>query len=92
MSVRQTVGAHEFVSQVLIALGNCRILLKGILILLDRLRDHLHVVQGGSLIGMKRSAGENIDLYVGGTPIGCGEIVVVENTLGVRITDFNGDV
>ena len=23
--------------------------------------------------------------------IGCGEIVVVENTLGVRITDFNAD-
>jgi flagellar motor switch/type III secretory pathway protein FliN len=29
---------------------------------------------------------------VGGTLIGCGEIVVVENTLGVRITDFNGEV
>ena len=49
-------------------------------------------MEPGSLIGMKRSAGENIDLYVGGTLIGCGEIVVVENTLGVRITDFNGDV
>jgi len=49
-------------------------------------------METGSLIGMKRSAGENIDLYVGGTLIGCGEIVVVENTLGVRITDFHGDV
>ena len=49
-------------------------------------------MEPGSLIGMKRSAGENIDLYVGGTLIGCGEIVVVENTLGVRITDFIGDV
>jgi flagellar motor switch protein FliN len=48
-------------------------------------------MEPGSLIGMKRSAGENIDLYVGGTLIGCGEIVVVENSLGVRITDFNGD-
>jgi len=48
-------------------------------------------LEPGSLIGMKRSAGENIDLYVGGTWIGCGEIVVVENTLGVRITDFRGD-
>jgi flagellar motor switch protein FliN/FliY len=45
----------------------------------------------GSLIGMKRSAGENIDLYVGGALIGCGEIVVVENALGVRITDFRFD-
>ncbi len=48
-------------------------------------------MEAGSLIGMKRSAGENIDLYVGGALIGCGEIVVVENTLGVRITDFNAD-
>lgn len=48
-------------------------------------------LEPGSLIGMKRSAGENIDLYVGGTWIGCGEIVVVENTLGVRITDFRGE-
>jgi flagellar motor switch protein FliN/FliY len=48
-------------------------------------------MEPGSLIGMKRSAGENIDLYVGGTRIGCGEIVVVENTLGVRITDFIAD-
>jgi len=49
-------------------------------------------LEPGSLIRMKRSAGENIDLYVGGTLIGCGEIVVVENTLGVRITDFKADV
>ncbi len=49
-------------------------------------------LEPGSLIGMKRSAGENIDLYVGGIRIGCGEIVVVENNLGVRITDFIGDV
>ena len=48
-------------------------------------------LEPGSLIGMKRSAGENIDLYVGGTWIGCGEIVVVENILGVRITDFRGE-
>jgi flagellar motor switch protein FliN/FliY len=48
-------------------------------------------LEPGSLIGMKRSAGENIDLYAGGTLIGCGEIVVVENTLGVRITDFRAE-
>ena len=48
-------------------------------------------LEPGSLIGMKRSAGENIDLYVGGALIGCGEIVVVENTLGVRITDIRAE-
>ena len=42
----------------------------------------------GSVIGTGRSAGENIDLYIGGSLCGSGEIVVIENTLGVRITDF----
>ena len=45
-------------------------------------------LEPGSLIAFKRSAGENIDLYVGGTLIGCGEIVALEDSLGVRITDF----
>jgi flagellar motor switch protein FliN/FliY len=42
----------------------------------------------GSVIGMTRSAGENIDLYVGGKLVGYGEIVLIENNIGVRITDF----
>jgi flagellar motor switch protein FliN len=42
----------------------------------------------GSVIGTGRSAGENIDLYIGGALCGSGEIVVIENSLGVRITDF----
>ncbi len=42
----------------------------------------------GSVIGTNRSAGENIDLYIGGELCGSGEIVVIENTLGIRITDF----
>jgi flagellar motor switch protein FliN/FliY len=42
----------------------------------------------GSVIATGRSAGENIDIYIGGALIGSGEIVVIENTLGFRITDF----
>jgi len=45
-------------------------------------------LEEGSVIGTGRSAGENIDLYIGGVLFGSGEIVVVENALGVRITDF----
>jgi flagellar motor switch protein FliN/FliY len=41
-----------------------------------------------AIIRMTRSAGENIDFRVGGTLIGCGEIVVIEEAVGVRITDF----
>ena len=42
----------------------------------------------GSVINTARSAGENIDIYIGGMLGGYGEIVVIENALGVRITDF----
>ena len=45
----------------------------------------------GSVIGTSRSAGENIDIYIGGVLCGSGEIVVIENVLGVRITDFRDD-
>lgn len=46
----------------------------------------------GSVIGTSRSAGENIDIFIGGVLCGSGEIVVIENVLGVRITDFRDDL
>jgi flagellar motor switch protein FliN/FliY len=42
-----------------------------------------------SVIRMTRSAGENIDILIGGSLIGFGEIVIIEDAVGVRITDFN---
>ncbi len=45
-------------------------------------------LQPGSIIQLKRSAGENIDIYVGRRLVAYGEIVIIENTMGVRITDF----
>ena len=42
-----------------------------------------------SVIRMARSAGDNIDILVGGTLVGYGEIVIIEDTVGVRITDFS---
>lgn len=42
----------------------------------------------GSLIRMTRSAGENIDILIGATLLGFGEIVVIEDRMGVRITDL----
>jgi flagellar motor switch protein FliN/FliY len=46
-------------------------------------------LEPGSIIKMVRSAGENIDIYVGGSMLGSGEIVIIEEAVGVRITDFN---
>ncbi len=48
-------------------------------------------LEEGSIIEMGRSAGENIDIYIGGKLIAFGEIVIIESVLGVRITDFNVD-
>ena len=41
-----------------------------------------------SVIELSRSAGENVDLLMDGEPVGSGEIVVIEDTMGLRITDF----
>jgi len=59
---------------------------------LDRRVMSMHEVLDlgvGSVIRMSRSAGENIDVVIGGTLIAFGEIVIIEDTMGVRITDFN---
>jgi len=45
----------------------------------------------GSVIRMNRSAGENIDILVDGTVIGFGEIVIIEDAMGIRVTDFRSD-
>lgn len=61
---------------------------------LDRCRMKLSEIlalEAGSIIEMRRSAGEHIDIFVGAKLIAFGEIVVIENLMGVRITDFNID-
>lgn len=46
-------------------------------------------LEQGSVIEMTRSAGENIDVFIGEKLAAFGEIVIIENNVGVRITDFN---
>ena len=46
-------------------------------------------LEEGSVIEMNRSAGENIDIFVGRKLTAFGEIVIIESAMGVRITDFN---
>jgi flagellar motor switch protein FliN len=46
-------------------------------------------LEEGSIIEMRRSAGENIDIFIGKKLAAFGEIVIIESTMGVRITDFN---
>jgi flagellar motor switch protein FliN len=46
-------------------------------------------LEEGSVIEMRRSAGENLDIYIGSKLAAFGEIVIIESIMGVRITDFN---
>ena len=54
------------------------------------LRELLRIEEGG-VLRMSRSAGENIDILVDGKVIGFGEIVIIEDAMGIRVTDFRSD-
>ena len=45
-------------------------------------------LEHGSVVKLPRPAGENMDVLVGSAFVGHGEIVVMEDIVGIRITDF----
>lgn len=63
-----------------------------VLVELDRKKMTLREIlalEKGQVIKMSRSAGENLDIVVGGALLAFGEIVIIESSMGLRITDFN---
>jgi len=52
-----------------------------------RLREILELT-AGSVIAMTKTAGDYLDIFVGGAPVGRGEVVVLEKNVGIRITMF----
>ena len=44
----------------------------------------------GSVITLNRMAGEPVDLLVNGTPIARGEVVVIDEQFGLRVTEVLG--
>jgi flagellar motor switch protein FliN/FliY len=52
-----------------------------------RLREILELATG-SIIPLTKTAGDYLDIYVGGAPVGRGEVVVLEKNVGVRLTAF----
>ena len=50
-------------------------------------KDILEFTQG-SLVVLDKMAGEQADLYVNGQCVARGDIVVVEDNFGIRITDI----
>lgn len=58
---------------------------------LDRRRllvRELLSLERGAVIRLERSAGENVDLVLNGTLVGSGEVVVIDEMVGLRITDI----
>lgn len=51
------------------------------------IRNLLQLNQG-SVVELERGAGEPLDVYVNGTLIAQGEVVVVNDRFGVRLTDI----
>ncbi len=45
-------------------------------------------LEQGTVIKLNRSAGENIDIIIGDVNAAYGEVVIIEETMGVRITDL----
>ncbi len=56
-----------------------------------KVREILNL-QIDSVIQMDQSAGENVDLRLNGIAVGNGEIVVIEDTMGLRVTDLKARV
>ena len=50
------------------------------------IRDLLQLTQG-AVVELERGAGEPLDVFVNGTLIAHGEVVVVNDKFGVRVTD-----
>ena len=50
--------------------------------------EQILALTAGSVIKLPRSAGENIDIRAGGHLFGSGEIVIIDQHFGARITDF----
>jgi flagellar motor switch protein FliN/FliY len=44
----------------------------------------------GSIVTLNRMSGEPVDLLVNGTPIARGEVVVIDEQFGLRVTDVLG--
>jgi flagellar motor switch protein FliN/FliY len=45
-------------------------------------------LRAGSVVTLERLAGEPVDLLVNGTPIARGEVVVVDEQFGLRVTEI----
>ncbi|HZU80778.1 MAG TPA: flagellar motor switch protein FliN [Acidimicrobiales bacterium] len=70
---------HGVEMSVTVELGRARLLMRDLLAL-----------RAGSIVELDRAAGSPVDVMVNGTLLARGEVVVVDDELGVRITEIVG--
>jgi flagellar motor switch protein FliN len=49
-------------------------------------------LQPNSIVELPKSAGENVDILVNGRLIAFGEVLELEGSTGIRLTDFNTQI
>ena len=49
-------------------------------------------LQPNSIIELPKSAGENVDILANGRLIAFGEVLELEGSTGIRLTDFNSQI
>jgi flagellar motor switch protein FliN len=53
-----------------------------------KVRDILQL-QPSSIVDLPKSAGENVDILINGLLVGFGEVLELEGSTGIRLTDLN---
>ena len=49
-------------------------------------------LQPNSIVELPKSAGENVDILINGRLIAFGEVLELESSAGIRLTDFNTQI
>ena len=74
--LRELAPVHDIPLHVSIEVGRLRL----------RVRDLMRLAPG-SVIELKKAAGEPFDICINGVPVARGEVIVVEQSSGVRIIE-----
>ena len=58
----------------------------------DRLMElgAVRKIDRGTVIPMRKAAGETLDVFIGNVRLASAEVVVIEDRLALRITEFDG--
>ena len=71
---------QDIMIKVTVELGRCKMKLKKVL-----------DIQKGSIIEINKVAGEQVELFVSGKLVAIGEVIVMEDKFGLRITSIVED-